>query len=340
MDLTSFDGIAARLDALTPEEQRVAVKALQRGEAEVPDVAGLTVRQRAAVVVDRLRLLEISRLRDDAGAATGVLDALRDHAGGRVAVLSGAGISVDAGFPTFRGESDDALWSRYDPMELASIDGYRRDPWRTLRWYCWRRSLGLPAVPSLAHAAIAAAGADVHTQNVDGLHECAGSAGVNRIHGSLWCWRDVHDFALRVDPSDREEDIPTDDAGRPLVRPGVVMFGDFAPTGVYERALAQLARTDVALVVGTASQVSTLWPLLQQARRACSLVVEINPEPSAATHELGALPLVLGAGAGVPLALEVLGAVSPAATESLTTSPRSPLRDVLPTLTDQFLADA
>lgn len=264
---------------------------------------------------------------------------IREHSGGRVAVITGAGISVDAGFPTFRGENDDALWSQFDPMELARIDAYHRDPWRTLRWYCWRRSLGLPAVPSLAHAAIAAAEADVHTQNVDGLHEAAGSKGVNRIHGSLWCWRDARDFSLRVEPSDREEDISVDDNGRPLVRPGVVMFGDFAPVGVYERALSELRETDVALVVGTAAQVSTLWPLLQTARESCSLVVEINPEPSPVTHELGATPLVLGSGSGVPLALEALGALSPEATDRLARCPRRSLRDALPELAPDFLAD-
>ncbi len=303
---------------------------------------GLSSRQVAAIAVDQVRLAQLRRLRDVANAD---LAPLRDR-GGRVAVLSGAGISVDAGFPTFRGSDGEALWKNVDPMELASIDGFRRNPRRTLEWYCWRRSLGIDAVSTLAHAAIARAQekrpgafAGVHTQNVDGLHEAAGSRGVNRIHGSIWVWKDLRDHSLVWGPSDRFEDVVWD-GDRPTVRPGVVMFGDMAPTRVYEGAIVELRRADVAPAVGTSAQVSTLWPLLHAAREAGALLVEVNPEASDVTHHLGALHVRLPSGTGVPLTLETVGALDPEDTALLASTPRSSLRDVLPELREELLADA
>jgi len=302
---------------------------------------GLDAQQAKSIAIDQVRLAQLRRLRDapDAGWT-----ALRDR-GSRVAVLSGAGISVDAGFPTFRGAGGEGLWEQVDPMELASVDGFLRNPRRTLEWYCWRRSLGIGAVPTLAHAAIARAQerspdtfAGVHTQNVDGLHEAAGSRGVNRIHGSIWVWKDPRDHALVWGPSDRFEDVAWD-GDRPTVRPGVVMFGDMAPTGVYERAIRELQRADVALVVGTSAQVSTLWPLLHAADQTGALLVEVNPEASDVTHQLGAVHMRLPAGSGVPLALETLGVLDPEDTERLARTPRTPLREVLPSLRDELLAD-
>lgn len=340
---------AARIDALDPSARDAALKDLQRRPPDPvrPTDPDLDAQQAKALIVDHVRLLEIARLRADPGARAAALAAMCDRAGRRVCVISGAGISVDAGFPTFRGAGGEGLWEQVDPMELASIEGFRRDPERTLRWYCWRRSLGFGAVPTLAHAVIAAAQsahpgrwAGVHTQNVDGLHEAAGSTGVNRIHGSIWCWRDRSTHELCFDPSDDYADVPTDAAGRPSVRPGVVMFGDFAPVGVYERAIGEISRSDVAMVVGTSAQVTTLWPLLHAARRAGALLVDVNPEPSPVVTELDGLSLPLPSGVGVPLALEALALIDPAVTDSLASTPRRPLRDALPALGAELLADA
>jgi len=339
---------ALALAARSFEERRVQIKALHDTDGAVAALEGLDLPRptQRALLVDQVRLREIEVARESPAGLAPALEALRARAGGRVAVLSGAGISVDAGFPTFRGADGEGLWEQVDPMELASVDGYRRDPMRTLRWYCWRRSLGLPAVATLAHAAIAAVQssaprrfAGVHTQNVDGLHEAAGNTGVNRIHGSIWCWRDVKTFRLVFDPSDQLDDVPFDPAGQPLVRPGVVMFGDYAPTHVYERAIRQLRDADVALVVGTSAQVSTLWPLLHAARSANALLVDVNPEPSDVTGDLGGVPLELPSGVGVPLALEALGVLDPGTIERMARTPRPPLRDLLPSFRDDLLAD-
>ncbi len=341
-------GVAAHEQHLPPDLET----ALRAWHAEPPrpferDGLSLDPQQVKTLTIDALRLAHLKWLRESGEAFGAARAELRQRVGGRVAVLSGAGLSVDAGFPTFRGAAGEGLWDQVDPMVLASVAGYREDPQRSMRWYCHRRSLGLPAVPTLAHAAIAVAQdrndsgwAGVHTQNVDGLHEVAGSRGVNRIHGSIWVWKDLVDEQLVFDPSDDLDDVPLGDDRRPRWRPGVVMFGDFAPTGIYARATHQLLRADVALVVGTSAQVSTLWPLLDAAYQGGALLVEINPEASPVTLELGATHLPLPAGVGVPLALEELGALDADTTDRLARTPREPLRTVIHRLGPELTRDA
>lgn len=312
------------------------------------DERPLTSRQLATLLVDQVRLLQLRRITASPTNLAELRSRLDGLEGRRVAVLSGAGISVDSGVPTFRGASaaGRGLWERVDPMELASIEGFRRNPERTLAWYSWRRSLGLDTVPSLAHTTVAAAEehapdrwAGVHTQNVDGLHEAAGSRDVRRIHGSIWCWRDRETGELLVDVETAPDDIPRRPDGTPRWRPGVVMFGDYAPVGVYERAVAQLARAEVALVVGTAAQVTTFWPLLEAAYDAGARFVEVNPKPSDVTEHLGAVPVQLPAGVGVPLVLETLGVLPPETTERLARTPSPSLRERLPSFTSELLSD-
>lgn len=299
-----------------------------------------------ALVVDQIRLAQIRTLRADHSVARRDRERIYAVQGAPVAILSGAGISVDAGFRTFRGAAGEGLWERVDPMVLASIDGFEEDPERSLRWYCSRRTRGLRAVPTLAHAAISAAQdaqgprwAGTHTQNVDGLHETAGSRGVNRIHGSLWMWRDRRTMELIFAPSDDFRAVPRDPRGAPAVRPGVVMFGDMVSPVVYERAVAELRRAKAVIVVGTSAQVSTLWPLLHTAQRHASLLVDVNPERTPVTEELGAAHLPFPSGVGVPLALEELGALAPGATELLARLPRAPLRERIGVLGEELLRD-
>ncbi len=309
--------------------------------------AALDGEQVKTLVIDALRLAELRALRADRSLQR----IPREHAsriqGGSVAVITGAGISVDAGFRTFRGAAGEGHWEREDPMVLASVEGFHRSPMRTLRWYCSRRARGLRAVPTLAHAAAAAAQAELgtrwagmHTQNVDGLHEVAGNRGVNRIHGSIWVWRHRETCELVFQPSDDVLDVPKSPDGQPAVRPGVVMFGDMVPGGVYERSIAQLQRADAVVVVGTSAQVSTLWPLLHAARRRAHVLIEVNPEASPVTEQLGALHVALPAGVGLPLVLEELGALRPETTDRLARTPRPPLRTRIGELADELLADA
>lgn len=299
-----------------------------------------------ALVIDQIRMAQIRALRSDHSFARRDRERIFAVQGAPVAVLSGAGISVDAGFRTFRGAGGEGLWEKVDPMVLASIDGFEADPERSLRWYCGRRTRGLRAVPTLAHAAISAAQdaqgtrwAGVHTQNVDGLHETAGSRGVNRIHGSIWVWRDRRTMELTFDPSDRFDDVPRDARDAPTVRPGVVMFGDMVTPTVYQRAIDELRHAKAVVVVGTSAQVSTLWPLLHIAQRHADLIVDVNPERTPVTTELGAAHLPLPSGVGVPLALEELGALDPGTTDLLARLPRAPLRERIGVLGEELLRD-
>ncbi len=322
-------------------------KLLRTWHASPPDSAdGLGTQQIKSLAIDRIRLTALREVRADASAFRAARDRIAAARGGSIAIISGAGISVDAGFRTFRGAAGEGLWERVDPMVLASTDGFEEDPERSMRWYCSRRTKGLAAVPTLAHAAIHAAeqaqAADwsgTHTQNVDGLHEAAGCRGVNRIHGSIYVWRDRRTMELVFDPSDDVADIPRDAAGVTTVRPGVVMFGDMVSTTVYERAISELRGADVVIVVGTSAQVSTLWPLLHTADHAARLLIDVNPEASPVTHEFGAAHIALPSGIGIPLVLEELGALDPETTERLSRTPRRPLREIVHTLGDELLRD-
>ena len=113
---------------------------------------------------------------------------------GRITVLTGAGVSAPSGVPTFRGA--DGLWKSHRPESLATPDAFARDPALVWEWYAWRRQKVAACRPNRAHEVLAAWSRrypkfDLITQNVDGLHELAGTAGILRLHGSLWevsCW--------------------------------------------------------------------------------------------------------------------------------------------------------
>ncbi len=202
----------------------------------------------------------------------------------RVFVLTGAGVSAESGVPTFRGAG--GLWRGVRPETLATPEAFARDPEGVWAWYAWRRERVAAAAPNAAHAALVALEARCEsfllaTQNVDGLHERAGSREVLRLHGSLWrvrCTRCGDERDDRRVPL--PEGVPRCGCGGAL-RPAVVWFGEALPAGAIERA-AEAARTaDVALVVGTSAVV---WPaagLGEAALEAGVPLVEVNPERTA-----------------------------------------------------------
>lgn len=216
------------------------------------------------------------------------LDALRERLarGARVAVLTGAGISAASGVPTFRG-ADDGLWSRYRPQDLASPEAFARDPELVWRWYDWRRALIAAAEPNPAHLALAELALRVPltlvTQNVDALHQRAGSTGVLEYHGSIWTLRCT---ACARAHADTRVPLPIPprcaDCGA-LLRPGVVWFGEPIDPVVMRAATRAAAGCEVFLVVGTAGVVYPAAGLVDVARQAGALVVECNLEPSALT---------------------------------------------------------
>lgn len=217
------------------------------------------------------------------------LTAIRDALGPRtrVAALTGAGISAGSGIPTFRGAAD-ALWDRYRPEDLATPAAFARDPELVWRWYDWRRGLIAAARPNAAHAALAALQDKVQltlvTQNVDGLHQQAGSRDVLEYHGSIWALRCT---GCGRAGEDRRVPLPIPPlcgACGALLRPGVVWFGESIDPVVMRAAAAAAAECELMVVVGTAGAVYPAAGLVSAARARGARVLEFNLEPGGVTH--------------------------------------------------------
>lgn len=205
----------------------------------------------------------------------------------RIVVLSGAGMSAESGMPTFR-DAGTGLWSQYDPMTLATPEAFSHAPDVVWAWYLWRMHLVRTCQPNAGHVAIAELAehreVSVVTQNVDDLHERAGSRDVIHLHGTLEALRcsacdSPHRAPLQIPAEQRPSvDPPQCHQCGGAVRPGVVWFGEMLPTASFMRA-EQLAQTaDLALVVGTSGLVFPAAGLPALARGAGVTVVEINPQ--------------------------------------------------------------
>ncbi|CAN5360112.1 NAD-dependent deacylase [soil metagenome] len=211
--------------------------------------------------------------------------------GVRVAVLSGAGISAESGVPTFRDDKN-GLWARFDPYELSSTRGWEEHPERVWAWYLWRYHLVQRVEPNDGHRAVAAWRAypeitdvTVVTQNVDDLHERAGSVPVHHLHGSLFEFRcdacgsrytgplaDVPEPTLELTP-------PVCECGG-LIRPSIVWFGEPLPDAPWQAAVDAVSLADVLVVVGTSGLVYPAAGLPDLALSRGAVVVEVNPEPT------------------------------------------------------------
>lgn len=228
------------------------------------------------------------------GVAPGNLAAARAllAAAREILVLTGAGISAESGVPTFRGAG--GLWREHRPEDLATPEAFARDPDLVWEWYEWRRARVAAAAPNPGHHALVRLEGSgrpftLVTQNVDGLHERAGSRDVVRLHGSLWTVRCTRCGAERDDRRVPLPERPPRCACGGLERPGVVWFGEPLPAEALERAIAAAGSCDVLLVVGTSAVV---WPaagLVPHAFAAGARVVEVNPEPSAISGQVLAL---------------------------------------------------
>lgn len=202
----------------------------------------------------------------------------------RVVCLSGAGVSAESGVATFR-DAQTGLWSKFDPQQLASQTGFASDPGLVWRWYMDRLQMVEKAKPNPGHLALARLEQltplfTLITQNVDNLHERAGSHAVLHIHGQITRFRCNHcAFEYALNPSDLERDLPPDcmRCGN-HVRPDVVWFGENLPLEVIEKAWRAVERCDVMLVVGTSGVVypAAHLPVLAQQRGA--KVIDVNPE--------------------------------------------------------------
>jgi NAD-dependent deacetylase len=227
-------------------------------------------------------------------------------------VFTGAGVSRESGIPTFRDAG--GLWEGVDPMEVATPEAFDEDPGRVWRFYDARRRQAAAIRPNAAHRAIAAIEATgrpflLATQNVDGLHELAGSRAMVRLHGSLWqlrctsCGRRSDDRRVPLDP------LPPRCACGGLLRPDVVWFGEALPMVAFGRAERAARNAALCLVVGTSSLVEPAAGIPRIARASGAYVVEINPEatplsPLAGERFAGAAGVILPellAAAGIPM---------------------------------------
>lgn len=219
--------------------------------------------------------------------------AARLRAAGRVTVMTGAGVSAASGIPTFRGQ--DGLWRRFRAEELATAEAFSRDPATVWEWYAWRRALIAEARPNAAHLVLASwerrlPGFTLVTQNVDGLHERAGSAEVVRLHGSIWdlaCWAQCRSSPRRW--HDDRVPLPELPPRCPhcgaLARPGVVWFGEMLDPADLDAANAAV-RCDVFLTVGTSSLVYPAAGFVHAARARGAFTIEVNPEATEASDSV------------------------------------------------------
>jgi NAD-dependent deacetylase len=214
-----------------------------------------------------------------------------------IVVLTGAGVSAASGVPTFRG--DDGLWKQFRAEDLATPEAFAHDPRTVWEWYDWRRTKIAGCAPNAAHEVLAKwsarPGFTLITQNVDGLHERAGTQNVIRFHGSIWELRCASECGAQP-WEDRTAPLPSLPPTCPscggLARPGVVWFGEMIDPEILERSSSAAARADVLLSIGTSSQVFPAAGLLHHARRAGAFTAEINP---GATGASGAVDLAIAA---------------------------------------------
>jgi len=227
-----------------------------------------------------------SEIRMQAAAHSLISDALgqRFAEAKHVLVLTGAGVSAESGVPTFRGGGNTTVWKGM-PLEIVSSAGMlERDLPVVWEWFNYRRHLLTALKPNPAHEAIAGwqerfPELTLVTQNIDGLHQAAGSRRVIEMHGNIWRAR-CFDCGARHETRELRFDqgIPSCfDCGGHL-RPDVVLFGEMLPAGTFESAAAAAQNCDLCFVVGTSAVVYPAASIPEIDRAAGAYVVEVNPE--------------------------------------------------------------
>jgi NAD-dependent deacetylase len=198
----------------------------------------------------------------------------------RTVVLTGAGVSAESGVPTFRG--NDGLWSKFDPTELASMSAFMSNPKLVWEWYLYRRDVIGKAEPNTGHRTLALmeqhlTDFTVITQNVDGLHQRAGSHEVIELHGNI-----LRNKCLQCNKQLDQREIDPDNIPRcrcgGQIRPDVVWFGEMLPEKALLTAMKRAEEAELFLSVGTSGVVSPAAELPLIARHAGAHLVEINPE--------------------------------------------------------------
>jgi NAD-dependent deacetylase len=208
-----------------------------------------------------------------------------------IVAVTGAGVSAGSGVPTFRGT--DGLWGTYRAEDLATPEAFAHNPQLVWEWYDWRRNVIARCRPNAAHEVLAKwsqrPGFTLITQNVDGLHERAGTANVVRFHGSIWVLRCAADCGT-APWEDRRTPLPELPPPCPacggLARPAVVWFGEAIDPDILQQSSDAASRADVFLSIGTSSLVYPAAGLLNVARRGGAFAAEINPGATGAAGDV------------------------------------------------------
>jgi NAD-dependent deacetylase len=195
-------------------------------------------------------------------------------------VLTGAGISTESGIPDFR--SPNGIWAQYDPMEYATIDAFRRDPEKVWEFYALRLDALATAEPNAGHFALAELERRglvraIVTQNIDGLHQRAGSREVIEVHGSIRTAKCLECGA----EAPLEAAAPRCPRCGAVMKPGVVMFGELLPEGAMERATELARAAGLLLVVGSALEVYPVAALPDETLSAGGALAIVNLGPTA-----------------------------------------------------------
>ncbi len=213
-----------------------------------------------------------------------------------VVALTGAGISAESGVPTFRGPH--GLWRNYSPEKLATPEAFARDPRLVWEWYDWRRNIIHRAQPNPGHRALAelerrkaerAEGQGsftLITQNVDGLHDRAGSRNLIKLHGDIWLMQCTTCGRVRRNEDVPLRSLPPHCSCGALLRPAVVWFGEPLPNEAWERAVEATTHAQVFLVIGTSAVVYPAAGLSEVARQSGAKIAVVNPAPTPLDHEL------------------------------------------------------
>lgn len=212
----------------------------------------------------------------------------------RVVVLTGAGVSAESGVPTFR-DDPEGVWSRLNPEDLATPEAFEQDPELVTRWYDERRQRVLECEPNAAHRALAewetllgerGGWLVILTQNVDRLHQRAGSRDVVEVHGSLATWRCTVTGREREDLPVPLPHCPMPSEAGGLYRPGVVWFGEMLPHAALARADAVLGACEAVVSVGTSALVQPAAGFAALAIEAGARSVEVNRDPTPLSTEV------------------------------------------------------
>lgn len=227
----------------------------------------------------------------DNAALTQALNALSEclNNQGRLVVLTGAGVSKESGIPTFR-DAQTGLWANYRAEDLATREGFLNDPKMVWDWYDFRRNKVWDTQPNPGHFALAEleqlfSQFTLITQNIDNLHQRAGSQAVLELHGNIFrykCLERNHPVSLDL-LADPEASPPHCPICNSMVRPDVVWFGEMLPELIINRAFAAAEQADVMLIAGTSGVVQPAASIPQVAKEAGAVVIEVNPEMSALT---------------------------------------------------------